>query len=350
MRFYMFGMDGVRPEDCARDLKARGFSAVVSPPNARAAEAVHAQEMEVWGCIGAFSMREGDPQDWLAEDAFGERRRWFGSGCPNEPALWERGFLQIETWKNMGASCVMADGARFASPCPGNELFFSCFCPRCMAQGQKMGFDMETMRESVRLYANTPDLPPPAQWLRFREQCAKAWFSQFASRVQATGMTPGSFLFTPGLAPFVGQTPSAVETLAIAAPMLYRKYSHRPGIACLNDEYASLFRQYAARADADPARSIREQTGMHMPFDNADDIWQNGFEPEAIGLETARAGRMYRAKIAPILQLDDDMLDLSVRCAAGAGADAIGFFAYSREKMACLPDLQQYDTTRRTER
>jgi len=341
MRYYIFGMDGERPVECAKELKERGFSAVVSPPGERAAEEAKEAGLEIWGCIGAFSMHEDDPEEWLAEDAFGERRRWFGSGCPNENALWDRGLSAIEKWKKWGAKGIFADGARFASPCPGTELFASCFCPRCMELGKKLGYDMNGMRRRVRLYTKMPDLLPPADWLRFREECTGRWFSAFSERVRSAGMISASFIFTPGLSGLVGQTPEAARELHLVAPMLYRRYRPKPGIATLNDEFAALHRLYAGRGDAAAAQTILAHTGVQTKFDNADDIWQNGFEPGIIGSETARAKRMYNAPVAPILQLDDERLDESIRCAKQAGADAIGFFAYSEEGMRHLPDLNE---------
>ena len=342
MRFYMFGMDGERPGECARELKAKGVSVVVSPPDEKAAQALRDEGLDIWGCIGAFSMKDSDPEDWLSEDAFGEKRRWFGSGCPNERALWERGFDQISRWKSMGAKAVLADGARFASPCPGTELFLSCFCPRCMEKGAQMGYDMEKMRESVQKWAKTPGMTLPEEWLRFREECTAAYFSEFARRVRAEGMECGSFVFAPSLGNSVGQTEKSTRGLDIIAPMLYRKYLPRPGIATLNDEYASLWRFYEARGDADIAEQIEAECGTGMPGKNADGIWQNGFAPEAIGTETAQAKAGYGGLTAPILQLDDDRLAQTIGSAAAAGADAIGFFMYNEEGMRKMPGLAEY--------
>lgn len=339
----MFGMDGEKPEECAKALSQRGVGAVVSPPSERAAEAVRQAGMDVWGCIGAFSLRGGDPDEYLAEDAFGKRRRWFGSGCPNEKALWERGFAQIEKWKKWGAKGVFADGARFASPCPGTELYASCFCPRCMALGEELGYDMKGMRRRVRLYMTMPDLLPPADWLRMREECTGRWFAAFAQEVRAAGMQPGSFIFAPGLCALVGQTSTAAQALEVVSPMLYRLYRPRPGIATLNDEYASLYELYQKRADGSPGKTICEHTGMQMPFGSAEEIRLNGFAPEAIGFETLRAKQMYDKPVAPIIQLEDEKLAQSIACAKEAGADAIGFFAYTREGLERLPDLNEIE-------
>lgn len=337
MYYYIFGMDGSDPLQCAKMLRARGFSGVVNPPDRQSAQAVRAAGMDVWGCIGAFSLRPEDPPEYLAQDAFGERRRWFGSGCPNEPELTRRALVAMEQWKQWGARGVLADGARFASPCPGTELFLSCFCPRCMALGAKMGYDMKGMRQSVRLWSQTPGMRVPGEWLRFREECTRRWFERFAACAREGGLECGAFVFAPSLGALVGQTSASTAGLSIAAPMLYRRYSHRPGIACLNDEYASLHRFYAQRGDTAPNAQIALETGAQMPAQSAQEIWQNGFAPQDIARETARA--QYAGVLAPIVQLDDDNLAQTIRQIRDAGARAIGFFAYTKEDIAKMPCL-----------
>ncbi len=338
MLYYMFGMDAKVPAECAKMLKKRGFGAVVSPPTDEAAQAVRDAGMQVWGCVGAFSMREGDPDEYLAEDAFGSRRKWFGSGCPNERALWERGFGQIEIWKKRGAARVLGDGARFASPCPGTELFLSCFCPRCMQKGKELGFDMEKMRADVRAWSQTPGMNIPQEWLRFREECVREYFDEFSARIHAAGMESGSFIFADSLAGIVGQTPEATKSLDVVAPMLYRKYVPRPGIACLNDEYASLFAFYKQRGDENAADVIFAENGVRVPAENAQEIHDIGFAPQAVGDETSRAAKRNDALVAPILQLDDEELGKSIASAKENGAQEIGFFAYSEQGLAYLPE------------
>lgn len=342
MLFYMFSMDAKESEKCAREMKARGIGAVVNPPDERAAQALQKEGLDIYGCIGSFSMRDEDLEEYLAEDAFGQRRRWFGSGCPNEKALWERGFDQISKWKKMGAKGVLADGARFASPCPGNELFLSCFCPRCMEKGAQMGFDMAQMREDVCAWSKTPGMRIPEEWLRFREECTAIYFAEFASRVRAQGMECGSFVFTPCIGQIVGQTEESVRGLDIVAPMIYRQYKSRPGIATLNGEFAGLWQFFEQRGDKDLAEYIGPQFGMYLTDDSADAIWENGFEPETICAEVIMAKVGYGGMIAPIIQLDDDRLAESIECAAASGADAIGFFMYNEEGLKNLPDLGKY--------
>lgn len=340
MRYYMFGMDADTPEECAREMRLRGISTVVGPPNVRAAEACRKEGLCVYACFGAYGMRSGDPDAWLSEDAFGNRRRWFGSGCPREDALFERNLTDgIQKAKATGASGILADGLRFASPAPGSELFLSCFCPRCREKGEKLGFDMDAMRSDVQAFAKTPGRMPPEKWLAYREACVAEGFSAFRKRVEGEGLESGSFVFADSLSALVGQTARAAQGLSILAPMLYRRYRKRPGIACLNDEYAALYALYESRGDADPALEIERFTGVAPPSGGTEAILERGFEPSAIAWKTARARSKFSGRLAPILQLDDERLRESIRAAVESGADSVGFFAYEKESFANMPEL-----------
>lgn len=337
--FYMFGMDGQRPQECAELLKERGIDAVVAPPDEQAAQAALQAGLDVWGCIGAFSLQADDPQEYYAEDALGRRGEWFGSGCPNEDALWQRNLAKIGRWRELGARGVFVDGARFASPCPGTEPFLSCFCKRCMAQGERAGYDMEKMRRDVRAWAQKPGTDAPRDWLRFRSECIGRRMAQFTGTVHNSAMQSGAFVFAPSLAPLVGQTEEALAGLDIVAPMLYRRYRQRPGIACLNAEYESLWHFYENRGESDISRAVFAQTGVLPQKTGAQEIWLSGFLPDAVGEETSRAAKQTKGVLAPIVQLDDDRLADTIGCAVQAGAQAVGFFAYTKEDIAKMPRL-----------
>lgn len=339
MYYYIFGMDGSDPQQCAKMLRARGFSGVVNPPDRQSAQAVRAADMDVWGCIGAFSLRPEDPPEYYAEDAFGRQGAWFGSGCPNEDALWQRNLAKIGRWREWGARGVLVDGARFASPCPGTEPFLSCFCKRCMAQGERAGYDMEKMRRDVRAWAQTPGTDAPRDWMRFRSEYIGKRMARFTSTVHNANMQSGAFVFAPSLAPLVGQTEEALAGLDVVAPMLYRRYRQRPGIACLNAEYESLWSFYENRGDGDVSRAIFAQTGVWPQKTSAQEIWQSGFLPNAVGEETTHMAKQTKGVLAPIVQLDDDYLMDTIEHAVQAGAKAVGFFAYTKEDIAKMPRL-----------
>ena len=352
--YYLYRMDRDRPEECARDLKARGFTAVVAPPTPGAARACREAGLEVYACLGAFSLREGDPEEYLAEDAFGVRKPWFHSGCPNEPALLARSLARAAALAaEEGTAGVFLDGARFASPEPGEEPFVSCFCPRCMEKGRALGFDMDRMRREARAFAAVPGAPVPEDWLRFRAECTREVFAAYNTAVRAAGKKAGAFVFAPSLARLVGQGfvydgSGGPEQPDLLAPMLYRLYGERPGTACLNSEYAALAAFFQRRGDEDVSAEIARLTGVTPPAGDPDRLRADGFSPEAIARETlaASAGQ---GTLAPILQLDDGRLAESVAAARAAGAAAVGFFAYAPDKMSFLDPLTETPQLRKKE-
>ena len=328
MRYYMFGMDNCRSAECAKDLRGRGIDTVVGVSGA-CAEAAAREGLRVIACYGAFAGNADSP---MAESASGEKGVWFGSGCPcDEENARGRIDAAIRVAKDCGAEEVWADGARFASPEPVHENFFSCFCPECMRRGAEAGFDMEKMRADVLAFGRTAETPVPAEWLRFRAWRIGEYFKSFAEQAHAAGLKAGSFVFADSLSRLVGQSAEAVSCLDTLAPMLYRRYAEPVGTACLNSEYAALYTRFAARGDRDPAESIRLLTGVRMPADSAETIRGEGFGCARIGIETAAARKSFAGTLAPILQLDDDRLDESIRSARDAGADAVGFFMWKRE-------------------
>lgn len=345
---YIFGMDARDPAACAKALRDCGIEAVVNPPTEAACAATLSSGMAVWGCIGAFSLREDDPPLFLAEDAFGVRRPWFSSGCPNEEALWQRGFLQISRWKDRGATRIFVDGARFASPCPGTEPFTSCFCPRCMRLGTEMGFAMEDMRAAVAAWSRRPDLPAPSQWLLFRQMSIRRYMDAFSREAQSAQLPSAAFVFPPSLAPLVGQTPYATQHIRVIAPMLYRAYPSKPGIACLNAEYASLLAFYADRGDSAPWASVYRQTGVSVPQDSPQSLWQQGFSPQDVEREAALACAQYPQSVEPILQLEDEQLQETVRAVAATGISTQGFFSYTPQAAPYLWD-SSYPSQRKAE-
>ena len=338
---YLFGLDRDEPRKCAQTLKKMGFEAVVSPGGQDAAQACRDEGLAVWACVGAFSLREGDPESYLAEDAFGRRRPWFHSGCPNEPALWAR---SLERAAQAGAEAVFLDGARFASPEPGEELFLSCFCPRCMRKGEALGYDMEKLRADVRRFAETPGAPVPEEWLLLRRETVREYFAAFNRAVRSAGAKAGAFVFAPSLARLVGQGfvyegESGPEVPDLLAPMLYRRYAPRPGIACLNAEYAALAEFLRRRGDGDVPARIEQITGVRVPQAEPERLREEGFPPESVARETAAASAS-GAVLAPILQLDDERLPESVSAAREGGAEMVGLFAYRREFARFLEKLK----------
>jgi len=246
MKRFIFGFDGSRPGECARELRERGIDAViVGGADAPTLDALRKHGLGLYLCYGAHGLGGvSDARAHSALDAEGEPAAWFSSGCPNDEALIGVHLdAVIDRAREMeDVRGVFVDGARFASfaSAEGPDGFFSCFCPRCMEKMDAMGLDAEEIRLSVRRLkrdrlVREGDFAFLRAWFSFRESCVKRYMERFAERVHAvrSDLKACAFVFAPSLAHFVGQTEAALGALDVVSPMLYRAYPHADGPACL---------------------------------------------------------------------------------------------------------------------
>lgn len=344
---YIFGFDKTDPVKCARELKRKGVSAVVTDASGALFAPVLSDEgLDVYLCYSAFSLdNDTDPNRYCA-DVWGNPRVWFSSGCPNDAALAENRMQSILDSVNPYIKGIFVDGARFASfaSSEGTDAFFTCFCPCCMEKMHASGLDAQAIRTAVSSLKHSlhDDMHLVRDWLSFRSACVKHYMDTFAQRVHAmdTSLKAGAFIFEPFLAPFVGQTMDACASLDIIAPMLYRNYPHTDGPACMGHEWSALYRMFG---DNTPA--LLSITGLDgHPLSKgisytaeAVRVLTDGFGPSDVGrcVKTARSLLQPCQSLWPIIQIEDDLLNCTERCAFENGADAIGYFAYGQ---ALLPD------------
>lgn len=338
---YVFGFDKSDPVNCARALKSRGITAVVTDISGSSlAEVLIQEELDVYLCYVAHHLNSHETQP--CQDVSGHARIWFGSGCTNDEALAQYHLNAVLQAIRPGIKGVLVDGARFASFASpeGRDAFLTGFCPRCLHRMDEMGLDIAAIQNAV-LSLKDPSRPIDAEgfqaFLTFRSQCVQSYMDHFAQTIHAVSppLKAGAFIFDPFLAPFVGQTMAACESLDIIAPMIYRRYPHDQGPACLNHEWAQLHHlmgerigQYLALAGVDDAPPTA--TGR-----TADEILKSGFEPEQVfrSVEKARALIRPHQLLWPILQLEDTSVKTCTDHAFAAGADAVGYFAYGQGKL-----------------
>jgi hypothetical protein len=283
----------------------------------------------------------------------GQRQLWFGSGCPNHPAV--RASL-IDRHRRAASreqvAGVLLDGIRFASPASGLEAFCTCFCEHCARAATGLGLDFARMQREVtalhgRLASGVPLVPPelagsPAtmlgqlaqwpgvcDWLWFRQRTITDFVGELARVVNGEGKRLGAYLFSPCLAPLVGQDYSALAPfLDVLAPMLYRNVHELNCIAPINTELHTL----ASWADQvpDPAW-VLELAGLPLEaLGTRDDLLTRGASPEAVGVETARARALIGPgkTLAPILWWDDPIADRTMDCVRRNGADGVQVFRF----------------------
>ncbi len=323
-------------------LAARGWNAVIGVGEPELPEIARAHGMAAWTCLGAFAPPEDDPA-LLCLDVNGQRQRWFGSGCPNHPAVrassLERHRIAAAQPQVAG---IFLDGIRFASPASGLDAFCTCFCEHCERTAAGLGLDFARMRREVtalhqRLASGEPLGPSGIihssagvrDWLWFRQRVITDFVEELARVIRRDGTQLGAYLFSPCLAPLVGQDYAALAPyLDVVAPMLYRNVNEPACIAPINTELHILATWATQAADC---RWVLEFAGLPgEACSQLDDLLTRGVSPEAVGLETARARACIGADVtlAPILWWDDPLADRTMACAREAGVDGVQVFRF----------------------
>lgn len=344
MKLWMHGC-GSQPEEGARHLKELGFEAVVASEGA--ADAVLSEGMDFYVCSGAYRGPQFQDESWMAEDMWGRKQEWFSSTCPTRSEVRSYNLEQV---RRLAArphiKGILIDGARFASPSSGSstDAFFTCFCPHCMEKAKRMGFDVKEMRMAAAtlydyLHGKPLDLMPfydgLQEWMEFRRAATTEHLLDFVHTVKSVNpeLKAGIYIFAPALSDLVGQHYRDLQNrMDIIAPMLYRCYPDPNGPACLNVELADILRMLEQAADLTEVQRIRVLSGITgqelTGYEKADDM-QAGLSPRILKRETERARLMCpKAMLAPIIQLDDPLLDESIAQTAAGGAEAVNFFVY----------------------
>jgi len=339
MKKYIFGFDADHPENCARRLRAQGMNAViVGDADERTEDALANAGLELYLCYGAYGLKPNAPA--TAQTATGKPVRWFSSGCPNDGKAAGRNMdAVLKTARRLKTlRGVFVDGARFASfaSVEGKDVFFSCFCPKCMKKMDDAGLNAKAVRASVaRLMATKQVLDKDVDnlnaWMDFRAATVQKYLDGFSKSVHAirANLLAGAFVFAPSLARFVGQTAEACRSLDVVAPMLYRAYPHEDGPACLGHEWAKLKELFGDNA-SDFVRTV--SPGEIIPEQSSANLLENGFQPARIGEEVSRAHAALHPeqKLWPILQIEDSDLSESTRFAFESGADSVGYFMFGQ--------------------
>lgn len=363
-RYWMHGCGGDDKKATAKALKEAGFDVVVAGGDAVAA--VTAEGMESWVCGGAFGLGDLKDEDaYKAVDLAGGPQVWFSSGCPNNATLRERNLGSCRKMAaTPGISGILVDGCRFASPASGLHPFLTCFCDTCRDKAGKLGFDFEAMKRDVAAlhdaltgkgdtpaaWAATPvgatewlvRHPGVLEWLRFRRACTTEHLRSIGEIIHGASLRMGVYIFTPSLAPLVGQSYADLgEFVDVFAPMIYRNYPKRPGIACLNWELTIIPEGLGIAGT--PAE--KAALDLYLAWTGLDDVVsdrtiaavQREVPPEAVGCETAQARALLDddKELAPIIYIEDPQMAKTAGLVRQAGANGVNFFVF-RENWAGL--------------
>jgi hypothetical protein len=250
-------------------------------------------------------------QGWGAAE--GEVGETFKFACPNNPAAQAATLQALEhlltTYDFDG---VFLDKIRFPSPANGFDQVLSCFCPHCRRTASEQGLDLDEVQEALHSLSarrahtdaeGSIPIPPGAPWLddlladqpllrrfiRFRADSITRLVEDIHRLTKRLGKQISLDLFSPGLAPLVGQDYTALAPYGVwGKPMIYR-YSKGP--AGLRGEVPSLADglQSFLGYDPDQALSWLQERVSAMAGTTFQQIDADGPPVSLIADETRRA-------------------------------------------------------------
>ena len=214
----------------------------------------------------------------------GDVEETFRFACPNNPAVREKTMLRLrELLLRYDFKGVFLDKIRFPSPANGADEMLSCFCDHCRGAAKAEGLDLKAVVKIFTdraLDANASPLhrscsghwldsiadahPLIARFLAFRTKSVARLVAQLADECRRLGRSVSLDLFSPSLAPLVGQDYHRLkECCDWAKPMTYRLAR---GPAGLRLEIPALIEGVAQRFGLEEAQVV-EWSARHAGFD-----------------------------------------------------------------------------------
>ena len=263
----------------------------------------------VTNCMGVRGQGTAGAWEGLAQ---GDEHFLFS--CPNDERSLEITFRAFESQiESAELDGIMLDKIRLPSPSNGFEALLSCFCDSCCSlfqreTGQSMGrlrdrasAFLTQLREKgaqgfCAAWAETGSAWKAAgleELAAFRVRSVTGAARPFISCARSHGLEVGLDLFSPSLAPLVGQDYMTLSHLCDwIKPMTY---CHAVGPAGLPLEIASLRRGLVALCPrCDPAPTYRELDRVFpwsIPATDAK-LLQHGLSESVLSSELAAIGRL----------------------------------------------------------
>ena len=215
----------------------------------------------------------------------------FRFACPNNPAVRAKALTRVrELLTRYPFDGIFLDKIRFPSPASGLDEVVSCFCDHCCSAASAVGLDLkdvariferglaaiETPRSFGRQGEGRSWLARLAgadsllsRFLRFRSDSIEKLVAQARAEASRLGREVSIDLFSPGLAPLVGQDYSGLAKYCDwVKPMTYRIAQ---GPAGLRLEIPALV-EGAARMLGLSEASIVAWASRHLPGFEADTL------------------------------------------------------------------------------
>lgn len=199
----------------------------------------------------------------------------FRFACPNNPEARRKTLSQIgRLLDRYPFDGIFLDKMRFPSPANGADDMVSCFCPHCQEAAAATGLDLkalarlseagrlgEEIRRDVEVAAGVlwtdkvlADTSLLRSFLRFRSDSITSLVAEASAEARTRGRRVALDLFSPSLAPLVGQDYSRLGQYADwVKPMTYRVAR---GPASLRLELPALIANLAKLSGSTPAEII----------------------------------------------------------------------------------------------
>jgi hypothetical protein len=248
--------------------------------------------------FSALSDIEGMAEDDLVVNWRGMRSRGWGGwaekggdveetfrfACPNNPAVREKTTLHLRKLLiRYNFKGVFLDKIRFPSPANGADEMLSCFCGHCRRAAKAQGLDLDAVLSAfadLALDGNALSLhrscsghwldsiaaanPLLSRFLTFRSDSVARLVGELADECRRLGRSVSLDLFSPSLAPLVGQDYQDLKGRCDwAKPMTYRLAR---GPAGLRLEIQALIEGVARNFGFQEAQVI-EWSARHAGFD-----------------------------------------------------------------------------------
>jgi hypothetical protein len=229
--------------------------------------------------------------------------------CPNDERFLEPALRAFEARvDSLAPDGVMLDRIRFPSPSNGFESLLGCFCDSCRTEfGKETGESMDGLRGRASAFlADLREKGPQeffAEWAdsgspwkaaglqelaAFRSRSIVRAVQRFSTQAHSRGREVGLDLFSPSLAPLVGQDYAALgELCEWIKPMTY---SRAVGPAGLPLEIACLRRGVQELCPASDPVHIRSAFAPLFPWkvpDSDTELLRHGLPVSVISSELA---------------------------------------------------------------
>ena len=203
----------------------------------------------------------GKSAGWGGYDGTGINET-FKQACPNNPHAVGTALKHLDHFlTTYDFDGVFIDKIRFPSMANGLQDVFSCFCPYCIEKAAQSGLDLNEVKTILNKKAwreavgKNVDIPPGGGWLetliknlpllqqfiRFRADSVNNVVAQIERHITGLGKKMSLDVFSPGLAPLVGQDFTFMgKHAAWVKPMIYR-FGNGP--SSLRSEIPALVRE-----------------------------------------------------------------------------------------------------------